>query len=112
MAAKYVSANPACCRGLILWAAYPAQENDLSAQTQLRVLSIYATLDGLATPRDILNARGLLPAATRFLPIAGGNHAQFGWYGPQDGDGVPTLSRAQQQRRVVDATIDFLLAPD
>jgi len=40
--------------------------------------------------------------------IKGGNHAQFGWYGPQPGDGVATISREEQQAQIVEATVAFL----
>jgi len=30
------------------------------------------------------------------------NHAQFGYYGPQLGDGRATISRAEQQRQLVE----------
>jgi hypothetical protein len=109
MAANFVHRNPDCCAGLILWAAYPAEDADLSAHTSLRALSVYGTLDGLATPEQILNSRARLPDRTRLLPIAGGNHAQFGWYGPQRGDNPATLSRIEQQRQAIDATLDLLL---
>ena len=52
--------------------------------------------------------RTLLPPDTRYLAIAGGNHAQMGWYGPQGGDGVASISRAAQQAQVVDATVALL----
>jgi hypothetical protein len=32
------------------------------------------------------------------VPIEGGNHAQFGWYGFQDGDNAATISRVQVVR--------------
>lgn len=111
MAANYVYANPDCCAGLVLWAAYPAQDNSLSARARLRVLSLYATRDGLASQAEVLASQELLPASTRFVPIAGGNHAQFGWYGAQSGDNSATISRQEQQDRIVETTLQFLQAP-
>jgi hypothetical protein len=29
------------------------------------------------------------------VSIEGGNHAQFGWYGPQEGDNPATISREE-----------------
>ncbi|MCF0206701.1 MAG: alpha/beta hydrolase, partial [Bacteroidales bacterium] len=40
------------------------------------------------------------------LVIEGGCHSYFGWYGMQDGDGEPSISRDEQINR----TVDFLLA--
>jgi hypothetical protein len=42
------------------------------------------------------------------VPIEGGNHAQFGWYGTQAGDGQATISREAQQAQIVDATTALL----
>lgn len=39
-----------------------------------------------------------------------GNHAQFGWYGDQRGDGTATISREDQQSQVVAATLRLLRA--
>lgn len=105
MAANFVYANPSCCAGLILWAAFPAENNSLANLDSLHVASIYGTLDGLATPDEILASRTLLPPSARLLPIAGGNHAQFGWYGAQNGDNPAAIDRATQQRLTVEATL-------
>ncbi|MBI5300738.1 MAG: alpha/beta hydrolase [Chloroflexi bacterium] len=105
-AANYVGKNEGV-RGLVLWASYPADNNDLSRRN-LIAASIYGTNDTLATPDKILGARTRLPAATKFIAIEGGNHAQFGWYGAQSGDGAATLAREQQQEQIVNATLDVL----
>ncbi|NDF52971.1 MAG: alpha/beta hydrolase, partial [Proteobacteria bacterium] len=52
--------------------------------------------------------RLLLPVSTRYISIEGGNHNQFGSYRFQANDGTPTISRTEQQRQVVDATVAFL----
>ena len=109
MAARYAARNPDQVSGLILLASYPI-ESDSLAGLETRALSIYATLDGLATPADIDAARAFLPLDARYLAIEGGNHAQFGWYGVQDGDGQASISRAEQQARTVDAILEFLEA--
>jgi pimeloyl-ACP methyl ester carboxylesterase len=107
MAARYASQNPLQVQGLVLWAAYPASGDDLS-QSGLPVSSIYGTADGLATPSDVLAARELLPAATRWVEITGGNHSGFGWYGDQQGDGTAAISREEQQEQVIQATLELL----
>jgi hypothetical protein len=50
----------------------------------------------------------LLPLNTEYVVIQGGNHAQFGDYGFQPGDNEATITRADQQQQVVDATVGFL----
>ena len=52
--------------------------------------------------------RANLPANTIELILDGGCHAQFGNYGPQDGDGVPTLSGEEQIRQTADAITVFI----
>jgi len=107
MAANFARQNADRVNGLVLWAAYPAGSDDLSA-SDLAVVSIYGTLDGLATLDKIDASRPLLPADTRWVDVEGGNHAQFGWYGPQSGDNPATISREDQQDQVIDATLDLL----
>lgn len=60
MAAQYASSHLDQIEGLVLWASYPATSNDLS-QSRLKVVSISATLDGLATPAKIEASHPLLP---------------------------------------------------
>jgi dienelactone hydrolase len=84
MAARFVHGRPASAEQLVLWAAYPADNGDLAGQ-DLAVALIYGTPDGVATVEEINASRPLLPADTRWVAIEGGNHAQFGWCGPQSG---------------------------
>jgi dienelactone hydrolase len=107
MAARFAYENPGALQGLILWAAYPAPGDDLS-EFDLEVASIYGTRDGLATPEKIDASHPLLPESTTWVPIEGGNHAQFGWYGPQGGDNVASIGREQQQAQIVEATLAAL----
>ncbi len=107
MAATFAKMHPDTVQGLALWAAYPASSADLS-QSTLRVVSIFGSLDGLATGEKIDSSRPLLPANTTWVAISGGNHAQFGWYGKQAGDNPASISRSDQQAQVVAATLDML----
>ncbi|MDH4137642.1 MAG: alpha/beta hydrolase, partial [Anaerolineae bacterium] len=108
MAARFAHRQPSAVQGLVLWASYPSASDDLSAR-DLVVASIYGTRDGLATGEKIAASRPLLPAETRWMAIAGGNHAQFGWYGPQSGDNPATISREAQQQEVIAATLILLI---
>jgi hypothetical protein len=106
MAAYYVYQHPQAINGLVLWAAYPANNASLVA-SPISVLSMYGTLDGQA---DRFPAtRELLPHDTQWLVIEGGNHGQFGWYGLQAGDGTATINREAQQEQVIQATAQFLM---
>ncbi|MHB1414566.1 MAG: alpha/beta hydrolase [Chloroflexota bacterium] len=107
MAARFAHGHPQAVSGLVFWAAYPDASDDLSGR-QLAVTSIYGTHDGLATGEKIDASRALLPPDTRWVAIEGGNHAQFGSYGPQAGDGEATISAEAQQARAMAATVDLL----
>jgi len=107
MAAQFARRHPDAVQGLVLWAAYPSGSDDLSG-SDLQVLSLYATSDGLTSLQEIEDSRRLLPPDTEFVAIEGGNHAQFGAYGPQRGDGVPTIHREAQQAQIVEATVGLL----
>ncbi len=78
------------------------------SQSWLPVLSISSEKDGLATSDKISAVKNLLPDGTTYLQIEGGNHAQFGWYGEQQGDGLATITREVQQQMVVNAVVEFL----
>jgi len=107
MAAHFVIQNPGLVDGLILWASYSASNEDLT-NSGIKVLSISCSLDGLSTPEKIEDSRSRLPVDTTWVKIAGGNHAQFGWYGEQSGDNPPEISRKVQQQKIVTATLEFL----
>ncbi|MBN2044059.1 MAG: alpha/beta hydrolase [Anaerolineales bacterium] len=107
MASRFVDLNPGSVDGLALWASYPAESNSL-ADAAVEVLSIYATLDGLATVAKIERAIPLLPEDTHYFPIQGGNHAQFGFYGTQEADMAAMISRESQQDQIVEVMVAFL----
>jgi len=91
--------------GVVHWAAYP--DDDISCE-DIPALSIYGSNDGVSTVEDIEGARDKMPVNTSYVKIDGGNHAQFGWYGEQRGDGEPSITREEQQRIVVEETVKFL----
>ncbi len=107
MAAVFAGENPQQVSGLVLWAAYPPQNTDLSTLS-ISVTSIYASLDGLATNQDIQDSISRLPANTTYVEIEGGNHAQFGWYGSQKGDNPANILREEQQEQILFATLNLL----
>jgi hypothetical protein len=107
MAALYADKHGDQISGLSLWASYPASSNDLS-DSDIQVSSIYGTRDGLATKDKIDASRKLLPSNTTWVPIDGGNHAQFGWYGDQSGDNPATISRQDQQDLILQSVLDLL----
>lgn len=107
IAAGYAEDHGDRVSGLVLWAAYPAEDADLSS-LELDVASVFGTRDGLTTREDIDGSRDRLPADTAFVAIEGGNHAQFGDYGAQAGDRPATITRPEQQAQAVRATLELL----
>lgn len=91
--------------GLILLASFPI--GDLSG-SDLPVLSVSGSNDGLATPADVEASKANLPADTEFVVIDGGVHAHFGSYGPQAGDGTPEVTREEAQAETAEAMLALL----
>ena len=75
----------------------------------LHVLIAYGSLDaGAATYTDAANVEGKLGSDVTVDEIGGGNHEQMGWYTGQPNDPPATISRQEQQDRVVAATVALL----
>jgi pimeloyl-ACP methyl ester carboxylesterase len=110
MAANFAATQDDAVKALILWASYPASNNSLAQRENLEVTSIYGTNDGLTTVAKIDESRPLLPPDSAFVAIEGGNHAQFGWYGVQDGDNPATIPQAEQEAQTIAATLTTLAA--
>lgn len=105
MAARFINAHSDEVTGLALLASYP--DIDLSP-LDIEVVSIYGSLDGLATPTVVEASGAKLPEDTVWVRLEGGNHAQFGWYGPQDRDNLATMPPQEQQAQTSQAVIDLL----
>jgi pimeloyl-ACP methyl ester carboxylesterase len=94
-------------RGVVFWASYPA--DDKLKNSGIKMLSIYGTQDGgLDHGAKIEQYKAFEPADTIFVIIEGGNHGQFGDYGPQPGDQPATISPQEQWQQTTAATVQFL----
>lgn len=100
MAAKYLAGHADEYAGLLLCASYATE--DLSAD-DLAVLSAYGTQDGVLNRDSYQSNWKNLPPSAQELVIDGGNHAQFGDYGAQDGDGEASIAPAEQISETADA---------
>jgi hypothetical protein len=107
MAAQFAGSNPEVVDGLVLWGAYPGESTDLSTAA-LSAIAIFASKDGLVSLKEVDESRDNLPPGTIYLEIQGGNHAGFGWYGAQNGDGQAEITKLDQQTQIVEATVRFL----
>ncbi|MCA1054037.1 alpha/beta hydrolase [Rossellomorea aquimaris] len=106
-AASYAHENLHKVDGLFFLGSYPAGGDDFSKE-DLPVLSIYAEKDGLTSLEDIEKSKSLLPENAVFYEVTGGNHAQFGMYGPQKGDNKAELPAKEQQDQIIQAMIDWI----
>ena len=92
--------------GLSLWASYPAGSVDLS-EASIVTQSIAGSADTVLNWENYEDRAEQLPADTEWISIEGGNHAQFGDYGVQDGDGEATISPETQWGYTTDAVLSL-----
>lgn len=95
MASKFASDHPDLVDGLILMGAYiygnyPAE----------KTLTVYGSLNQ--------SVEDHIDYTENIVEIQGGNHAQFGNYGPQKGDLPAAISAEEQQKQTVAAIEAFL----
>lgn len=105
MAASFAAENANFFEGLILLAAYSTE--DLS-ETGLKVCSLYGDRDGVLNLEKYEQYRSNLPEDTLETVLEGGNHAGFGSYGPQEGDGESALASGEQLRWTADTIAAFI----
>ncbi len=107
LAAEFARAHPERTSGLVLIGTTHPRDFDLSG-AEFPVVKILGSRDGVAPQSRSRENDRLLPSSTRILVIDGGNHAQFGYYGPQLMDHRATISRQEQERRTVDVIVRML----
>ena len=107
MAAAWASDHPDAVAGLVLLAAYPPDGDDLTA-AGFPALVLQAEHDLVADADAVRGGLDRLPAGTDLVVVEGAVHSFFGRYGPQAGDGIPTVSRAEAEASIVAALTDFL----
>ena len=92
IAAVYAANNPEKVEALIMLAAYPTKP----LASDLKVLEIYGSEDTVINRKKLSEGARYLPKSAVVYEIAGGNHAQFGDYGVQSGDGEAAISVDKQ----------------
>lgn len=109
MAAQFAHANPGAVQGVILWDSYPPAYADLSAG-RLPVWNIHRARAGGQPPAKFIAQKHLFPAASRWVPIVGGNHMQFGSFigGAYQEEWSATISGDEQHEQVIRATLRAL----
>ena len=95
MASKFAADHPGQVDGLILMGAYIYGD-----YPDEKTLTIYGSLNQ--------SVEDHIDYTENIVEIEGGNHAQFGNYGPQEGDPPATISAQEQQAQTVAAIEAFL----
>ncbi|MNE63689.1 Alpha/beta hydrolase family protein [compost metagenome] len=96
MASSYANDNSDKIDGLVLLGAYPVENNAMPT------LAIYGS-------EDLVLDKTKLASTQNQYEIEGGNHAYFGNYGEQKGDGTATITRQQQQQITVEKAAAFIM---
>ena len=103
MAASYLASNSDKVDGLVLLASYSTSNVGDS-----RVLSVFGSEDGVMNREKYVKYKSNLPDGFTEVIIEGGNHAGFGMYGPQDGDGIASILAIEQIKQTADAIASFI----
>lgn len=90
--------------GIIYLASYPTD------RISVPQLSMYGTEDEVlnAESYEKVEEKGLWPDDFTEIVIKGGNHAQFGDYGAQKGDGEAAVSSEEQQEETAEAVVKWI----
>ena len=107
MSTGYASKHGGPLDGVILFGAYAYKPLD----KHLTELLIFGSEDGLSTVEKVEKARVYAPETYFEKCIGGGNHAQFGNYGIQTGDGTAAISAEEQQAIAVKLIIEVISTP-
>jgi hypothetical protein len=106
MAARFANESDQVT-GLVFLAAYPENRLDLS-NSNLEVGTTVGSNDGLVSEDEIEESLKQLPQNTLLQIIEGGNHAQFGDYGPQSGDNPATITYTQQREQTIKIILEII----
>lgn len=94
-------------KGIFYLASYPDKKGDLS-DSKLPAIQISATEDRLITKKDYQQSAKYLSPETQKYVIQGGNHAGFGSYRSQKGDGEAKISNREQQEQISELLLNWL----
>lgn len=106
MAASYISDHVTEYEGLVLLAAYSTEN---LGDSGLKVVSVYGSEDGVMNMEKYAENRENLPDDFSETVIAGGNHAYFGAYGLQEGDGTASITSEEQIEAAAEAILGLIL---
>lgn len=107
MSSEFAQKNPEKIKGIILLGAYTS--GDLS-NSDLELLSIYGSEDKILNLEALEDSKVKEPKKSKLQIIEGGNHAYFGNYKEQKGDGIAYITNDEQQNITADMIAEFLEA--
>lgn len=107
MASKFAYDNMDTVGGLVLLGAYPLESVDFN-NTDLKILSIVGSLDGVINRENLSKTRHLLSPSAKYISLDGGNHSQFGYYGHQKGDKQAAITQDEQKNTTISLIIELL----
>ena len=102
MAASYAAGHENAIAGEILLAAYPTKK------TPVNTLLVFGSEDGVLNMSNVEKSQDLVTGVYKKCEISGGNHAQFGDYGEQAGDGTAAIAMQEQLDQTLQAIESFL----
>jgi len=104
-AAMHVEKNSDKFSGLILLGSYSTVN---LSQKSLKIVSIYGSNDLVLNKKNYLDNKKNLPSNFQENIIQGGNHAYFGMYGFQKGDGKASISNIEQIEKTKEIIMNFV----
>ena len=103
-ASEYASMNAENVRGLVLLASFPVSQMN----EDCGVLSVYGSCDKVLDKERFDEAEKYMPAGAQIVCIEGADHAGFGEYGSQKGDGQAEITPDEQKDRTAELISGFI----
>jgi len=72
------------------------------------LLAMYGSNDEVLNKNKLSETKSNAPSNSLYFEIEGGNHAGYGNYGAQKGDGPATISNTEQQNIVTNKILEFI----
>lgn len=107
MASRFAHEQPEHFDGVFFHGAYPDEGGRLD-DTDLPVLLVTAEHDEVMDKESYQEGLGYVPEGAVEQVLISGNHASFGDYGPQRGDGETALTHEEAVVDIVEIMLDWL----
>ena len=105
IAAVHIENNKDIYKGMILLGSYTT--SDLTNEN-IDVLSLIGTEDKITSIETYNKFNKNLPSSAKKILIEGGNHAYYGMYGEQEGDGIAKISVLEQIDFATNEIVNFI----